>query len=215
MNYEQVKQAVKDYLEVDETVFNNNISWFVESVENHIYQEVQLPALRKNSLGTLTIGNRYLLVPSDFLSVFSVAVIEPGSGEYEHLLYKDVNLVREIYPTPSVTGKPKVFGLFDTSAFILGPTPDKAYQVELHYFFKPTSISVASTSWIGDNFPSVLVYGAVAEAYRFLKGDEAMQKQYDTKYQESLNLLRKLGEGMAREDAYSTSPIKTNVILGE
>lgn len=215
MNYQQLKTAVKDYLEVDETTFDNNIAWFVESVENHIYQEVQLPSLRKNALGALEAGNRYLLVPDDFLSVFSVALIDPDTGEYDHLLYKDVNLVREIYPTPTVLGKPKVFGLFDTSAFILGPTPDKAYQVELHYFFKPKSISTAGESWIGKNFPSVLVYGAVAEAYRFLKGDEAMQKQYDTKYHESLNLLRKLGEGMSREDAYSTSPIKTNVILGE
>lgn len=215
MNYTQLKTAVRDYLEVNETTFNNNIDWFVSNVENHIYQEVQLPALRKNSIGQLQAGNRFVLVPEDFLSVFSLALIDPVTGEYEHVVYKDVNLVREIYPTPTVLGQPKIFGLFDTTAFILGPTPDKAYGAELHYFYRPQSITTAQTSWLGTNFPSVLLFGAVAEGYRFLKGDKDMQQQYDAKYQESLNLLRKLGEGMSREDAYKTSPIKTNVILGE
>jgi hypothetical protein len=215
MTYEELKQALQDYLEEREETFVNNIPMFIRAVENRVYNEVQLPALRKNVTGTMQSGNRYIVLPTDFLSVFSMAAIDPVSGEYSYMNFKDVNLIREMYPNPTYTNTPKAFGLFDTTSAIVGPTPDKNYLVELHYFFYPESIVTAQQSWLAKNFPSVLLYGAVAEGYRFLKGDAAQQKVYDDQYKEALNLLRKLGEGVTREDAYSTVPVKTNVIVGE
>jgi hypothetical protein len=215
MDYDELKQAIQDYLEEFEPSFERNIPVFVKAVENRVYNEVQLPALRKNTLGHCEAGNRYIVLPPDYLSVFSMAMVDPDTGEYSHPLYKHVNLIREMYPSPKVQGRPKVFGQFDTTALILGPTPDKAYEVELHYFFYPESIVTAGKSWVATNFPSVMLYGAVAEGYRFLKGEDAQQKVYDEQYKEALNLLRKLGEGVQREDAYTTSPVKTNVIVGE
>lgn len=215
MNYTELKQAVQDYLEESETTFVNNIPMFVKAVENRVYNEVQLPALRKNVTGIMQSGNRYVVLPSDYLSPYSVAAIDPDSGEYRYLDFKDVNLIREMYPSPTYTGLPKVFGQFNPESLILGPTPDKSYQVELHYFFYPESIVTAQESWVSKNFSSVLLYGTVAEGYRFLKGDAAQQAVYDGQYKEALNLMRKLGEGMTREDAYGTSPVKTNVNVGE
>lgn len=215
MTYDELKQAVQDYLEEAETTFVNNIPLFVKAVENRIYNEVQLPALRRNVTGQINAGNRYLILPTDFLAVFSVAVIDSVTGSYDYILFKEVNLIREMYPSPNQTGKPKVFGQFDTTSFILGPSPDKDYAIELHYFYYPESLVTAGETWISKNFRSVMLYGVIAEGYRFLKGDEAQQKVYDEQYKEALNLLRKLSEGVQREDAFSTVPMKTNVNVGE
>lgn len=215
MNYTELKQQVQDYLESTETKFVNNIPTFVRAVENRIYNEVQLPSLRRNVTGALQQGNRYLVVPTDFLSVFSMALIDPTSGEYNYLLFKDVNLIREVYPSPTVLGTPKVFGTYDSKSFIIGPSPDKTYAVELHYFYYPTSLVDANTSWVATNFPSVMLYGCISEGYRFLKGDAAQQKTYDDQYREALNLLRKLGEGIQRDDAFSTTNTKFKVSIGE
>lgn len=215
MTYTELVAAVQDYLGTWEETLVANMPIFCETVENRIYNEAQLPALRKNVTGYMNAGNRYQVMPEDFLSVFSYAVIDPDSGEYEYMLYKDVNYIREVYPSPTNTGKPKVFGLFDTSTLILGPSPDKAYGVEMHYFYYPESIVTAGESWVSKNFPTVMLYGMVAEAYRFQKGEAAQQAIYDTQYREALNLLRKLGEGVQRDDAFSTTTIKPKIQLGE
>lgn len=215
MTYNELKQAVMDYLGTNETTMLDNMHIFCEAVENRVYNEAQLPALRKNVTGYMNVGNRYQIMPNDFLSVFTFAVIDPQTGEYEYLMYKDVNYIREVYPQPTATAKPKVFGLFDTSTLILGPSPDKAYGVEMHYFYYPESIVTAGESWVSKNFPTVMLYGMVAEAYRFEKGEAAQQQIYDTQYREALNLLRKLGEGVQRDDAFSTTTIKPKIQLGE
>lgn len=215
MTYDELSQAVQDYLVNSEATMVANMPVFCETVENRIYNEAQLPALRKNVTGYMNVGNRYQVMPTDFLSVFSFAVIDPTTGDYEYLMYKDVNYIREVYPSPHATAKPKVFGLFDTSTLILGPSPDKAYGVEMHYFYYPESIVTAGESWVSKNFPTVMLYGMIAEAYRFEKGETTQQQIYDTQYREALNLLRKLGEGVQRDDAFSTTTIKPKANLGE
>lgn len=215
MTYDELKLAVQDYLGTSETTLVDNMSIFVETVENRIYNEAQLPALRKNVTGTMDVGNRYIIMPTDFLSVFSFAIIDPATGDYDYLMYKDVNYIREVYPSPTSTAKPKVFGLFDTTTLIIGPSPDKAYGVEMHYFYYPESIVTAGESWVSKNFPTVMLYGMIAEAYRFQKGEVQQQQIYDTQYREALNLLRKLGEGVQRDDAFSTTTIKPKIQLGE
>ena len=184
--------------------------------EQKIYNAVQLPALRKNVTGTLTSGNQYLSAPTDFLSVFSMAVI--SSGEYAYLLNKDANFIRESFPNPSTTGTPKYYALFgpDSSnntelTFILGPTPGAGLTVELHYFYYPQSIVTAGTSWLGDNFDSALLYGSLVEAYTFMKGEQDMMALYDTKYKEAMALLKNLGDGKQRADTYRDGQVKVAV----
>jgi hypothetical protein len=177
---------------------------------------VQFPSLRKNVTGVTTSGNKYLSCPSDFLSSYSLAVID-ATGAYEYLLNKDVNFIRQAYPTPTDTAIPKYYALFgpttttDASpvitnelSFILGPTPDAAYNVELHYYYYPESITTASSgqTWLGDNFDSVLLYGSLVEAYTFMKGEADIIAGYDAKYKEALALASRLGDGMERSDAY-------------
>lgn len=211
MNYTELVTQLQQYLETDEASFVANIPNFVKAVENRIYNEVQLPALRKNVTGSMTLGNRYLSMPSDFLAPFSLAAIDPTTGAYNYILYCDVNLVREAYPIPTVTGTPKVYSLFDENTSIIGPTPDKNYGVELHYFYYPESLSTAGTSWVATNYPSVILYGCLSEAYRYLKGDAEMQKTYDEQYDKALGLLVKLGEGRNRGDAYKDGQVKRKV----
>ena len=216
MTYAELVTAVQNYLENSEAKFVASIPLFVDAVENRVYNEVQLPALRKNVTGFLEAGYRYLVVPADFLSVFSFALIHPTTGVYDYILFKDVNYIREVYTSPTVTGQPKVYGQFDSESFILGPTPDLAYAAELHYFYYPESLVTAGTSWVATNFPSVMLYGVIAEGDRFLKGDAAQQQVYDGQYMNALNLLRKLGEGRQRDDAFSTTYTKPNAAtLGE
>lgn len=190
MNYTQLTQAIQDYTETTETTFVSNIPNFVQLAEERIYNTVQLPALRKNVTGTATTGNKYLSLPSDWLADYSIAVIQTD-GSYEFLLNKDVNYIREAYPTPSSTGLPKHYAIFDADTFILGPTPDANYSVEMHYFYYPQSIVTANTTWLGDNFEAVLLYGALREAVIYQKGEQDMVNYYEQKYQESLALDRK------------------------
>jgi hypothetical protein len=177
---------------------------------------VQFPSLRKNVTGVLTTNNKYLSAPADFLAVYSLAVID-ATGAYEYLLNKDVNFIRQAYPQPTDTALPKYYALFgpttsndvnpiitDELSFILGPTPDAAYSVELHYYYYPESITVAADgrTWLGDNFDSVLLYGSLVEAYTFMKGEPDLVALYNTKYQEALALASRLGDGLERSDAY-------------
>ena len=202
MNYTQLVDLVKQYTQNEETSFVANIPNFVQLAEERIYNAVFIPAIRKNQIGTLTPSNKYLTVPADWLANFSLSVIDPVTNAQTFLLDKDVNLIRECYPDPDDIGIPKYYAIFDKNTFILGPTPDSNYQVELHYYYYPQSIVTASTSWLGDNFETVLLYGTLREAYIYMKGEQDMMQYYEQKYQESLGLLKLLGEGKDRRDAY-------------
>lgn len=211
MNYAQLSQLIQDYCQSTETSFVANIPTFVQVAEERIYNSVQLPALRKNVTGTMTQGFQYFSLPSDWLSTFSMAVITPVTGEYEYLLNKDVNFIRASYPFPATSGKPKYYAIFDDGTMILGPTPDANYTAELHYFYYPASIVTNSTSWLGDNFESVLLYGSLREAYTYLKGEADMMQYYEQKYQEALGLLKRLGDGLDRQDAYRSGQVRIPV----
>ena len=208
MNYAALSAAIQDYTQNYEQEFVANIPVFVKQAEQRIYNSVQFPSLRKNVTGNLTPNNKYLSCPIDFLSVYSMAVVDT-TGAYEYLLNKDVNFIRQAYPTPTDTGTPKYYALFGPTfsastelSFILGPTPDLNYQAELHYFFYPESIVTANTTWLGDNFDTVLLYGSLVEAYTFMKGEADMMGLYDGKYKEALALAQRLGDGLERSDAY-------------
>ena len=217
MNYAALSLAIQEYCQNTESSFVSNIPTFVEQAEQRIYNQIQFPSLRKNVTGSVTTNNKYLSCPADFLSVFSIAVVD-SDGSYKYLLNKDVNFIRESYPTPTSTGLPEYYALFgpQTSdpnelSFILGPTPDAAYTVELHYFYYPTSIVTAGTSWLGDNFDSVLLYGSLVEAYTFMKGEADLLAMYDNKYKEALALAKRLGDGLERQDAYRSGQARIPV----
>lgn len=201
MNYSELNQAIQDYTENDETTFVSQIPTFVRQAEERINRAVQIPDLRRNQTGNLTASNRFLAQPSDFLSVFSLAVVD-GSGDYEFLLPKDVNFIREAYPSVSTTGKPQYYGIFDDEAFILAPTPDDSYTVQLHYYYDPPSIVDAGTSWLGDNAETALLYGSLIEAYTFMKGESDLINLYTARYNEAIAQLFNLGEGRNRMDSY-------------
>jgi hypothetical protein len=200
------------------------IDTFIQQAEQRIYNSVQFPAIRKNVTGTIAINNKYLSSPSDFLAVYSMAVID-GDGNYEFLLNKDVNFIRAAYPNPTATGIPKYYALFGPTttndvppvitneySFILGPTPDTSYSVELHYYYYPESIVTASTTWLADNFDSLLLYGSLMEAVTFMKGEADMMAQYEKRYLEALALAKRLGDGMERGDAYRDGQLKLPVM---
>lgn len=219
MNYTALSQAIIQYCNNTESSFVANIPTFVQQAEQRIFNSVQFPSLRKNVTGNTTASNKYLACPTDFLSAYSVAVID-GTGVYSYLLNKDVNFIRESYPQPTDTGLPKHYALFGPRStdpneltFILGPTPDAVYQVELHYFYYPESISTAAsgTSWLGDNLDSVLLYGSLVEAYTYMKGEQDMMALYDGKYKEAIQLAKRLGDGLERRDAYRSGQARVDV----
>lgn len=223
MNYTQLTAAICDYTQNFEQDFVANIPVFVRQAEQRIYNTVQFPSLRKNVTGTTSTNNKYLSTPQDFLAVYSLAVIDEA-GAYEFLLNKDVNFIRQAYPTPTSTGIPKYYALFGPSttndaspiitnelSLILGPTPSAVYSVELHYYYYPESIVTAGETWLGDNFDSVLLYGALVEAITFMKGEADMVKLYNDKYAEALALAKRLGDGMERGDAYRDGQYKQRV----
>ena len=214
MNYAELVVAIQDYTEnsfaydTDPTV----IDTFIKQAEQRIYNSVQFPSLRKNVTGSTSSGNKYLSCPGDYLSTYSMAVID-ATGAYEYLLNKDVNFIRQAYPNPTTdTGIPKYYAIFGPTvagttvtnelSFILGPTPDAVYGVELHYYYYPETIVTAGTSWLGDNMDIVLLYGSLVEAYTYMKGEPDMMSLYNQKYMEALNLAKRLGDGLERSDAY-------------
>ena len=216
MNYTQLKAAVEDYCE--NTFTSTDFATMTELAEQKIYNSVQLPSLRKNVTGSLTATNSYLALPYDFLSVFSLAVVD-GTGAYTYLLNKDVNFIREAYPIPTDTGTPKYYAVFGPDSntlqeltLILGPTPSAGLVAELHYFYYPVSIVTAGTSWLGDNFDSALFNAVMVEAIRFMKGEADLVAMYDSQYQQSLMLLKNLGDGKLRQDAYRSGQVRTQVI---
>ena len=224
MNYTQLSAQIQAFTENDfpvttgSVVSADQIAQFVKNAEQRIYNTVPLPSLRKNVTGTATTGNKYLACPSDFLAVYSMAVID-ALGDYHYLLNKDVNFIRESYPSASTQNEPQYYAIFgplstdvDELVFILGPTPDANYSVELHYFYYPESIVTAGTSWLGDNFDTALLYGALVEAYTYMKGEQDVVMQYEKLYQNALGLLKMLGDGKDRRDAYRNGQVRDQVV---
>jgi hypothetical protein len=200
-----------------------DVNLFITQAEQRIYNTVQFPSLRKNVTGTVTASNKYLACPTDFLAPYSLAIYPSGGGDYTYLLNKDVNFMREAYPNPNATGAPKYYALFGPAvtgsvvsnelSFILGPTPDTAYSAELHYYYYPESITTASSgqTWLGDNFDTVLLYGALVEAYTYMKGEQDMMALYNSKYQEALALAKRLGDGLEKQDSYRNGTYRVPV----
>lgn len=229
MNYSQLVIAIQSYTEnqfpdvylADGSTEDSTtqINRFIEQAEQRIYNSVQFPSLRKNVTGVTTTNNKYLTCPNDFLATYSMAVVD-GTGSYEYLLNKDVNFIRQAYPTPTDTAIPKYYALFGPQStaeneltFILGPTPDSSYTIELHYYYYPESIATVSggQTWLGDNFDTVLLYGCLVEAYSFMKGEADIIAGYDMKYKEALALAKRLGDGMERQDAYRSGQFRQAV----
>lgn len=208
MNYTELKANVEDICE--QTFTADQHAMFAEQAEQKIYTSVDLPALRKNQTGTLTSGNKYLTMPTGMLYIYSLAVID-GSGDYEYLLNKDVNFIREAYPGPSSTGQPKHYAIFDQTSLIVGPTPDTGYSVEMHFSYYPESIVTAGTTWLGDEFDSALLNGALVEAIRFQKGEPDMVALYEKMYVQALALLKNMGDGKLRSDAYRSGQVRREV----
>ncbi len=220
MNYTELKTAVEDYTE--NSFSATDFATMTELAEQKIYNTVQLPALRKNVTGFLTANNKYLQCPSDFLSVFSMAVIL-ANGSYEYLLDKDVNFIRQAYPTPTSTGTPRYYAIFGPRSdnqneltFIVGPTPNAGLEVELHYYYYPVSIAdtvlnPSGTSWLGDNFDSVLFNGVMVEAARYMKEEADVVTMYEQQFAQSLLLLKQLGDGKNRQDAYRNGQVRIEV----
>ena len=217
MNYAQLTATIKGYAENDfpETVDSftsaEQIATFVQQAEQRIYNNVQILALRKNVTGFTTADNKYLSTPVDWLANFSLAVIDPVTGEYEYLLDKDVNFIRQSFPFPSVTGKPTHYAYWDENSFILGPTPDATYQMELHYFYYPESIVTAGTTWLGDNFDSALLNGTIYEAALYMRMEQDSVKLVSDRYVQAIALLKNLGDGKQRMDAYRDGQVRVQV----
>jgi hypothetical protein len=231
MNYTQLVASIEAYTEnnfPDITLADGaiettkeQIDRFIQQAEQRIYNNVQFPFLRKNMTGNIQSGNKYLKAPDDYLATYSLAVID-SSGNYEYLLNKDVNFIRQAYPNPTTdTGIPRYYALFGPAlagtsittelTFILGPTPNTNYTAELHFYYYPESIVTSGTSWLGDNFDTVLLYGSLVEAYTFMKGEPDMITLYNQKYVEALALAKRLGDGMERQDAYRSGQYRQAV----
>ena len=215
MNYSELVVAVSDYCENSFPTTDMDI--FIRQAEQRIYNTAQPANLRKNMTGTLSTNNKYLSAPGDFLSTYSLAVVD-AAGDYKYLLNKDVNFIREAYPSSSATGLPKHYAIFGPStldstelSFILGPTPNSNYVVELHFYYYPESIVTAGTSWLGDNFDSVLLYGTICEAYTYMKGEADMVKLAQDRYVQAIALYKNLADGKQRMDAYRDGQLRIAV----
>ena len=206
-----LKTAIQDYTQNTESTFVSQLSRFIINAEERILKECQLDVFRKSSQGSATSGNQYLSKPSDFLSQNSLSVINSSSKEF--LLYKQVTMLQDYTPTPATTGAPKYYGDWDNDTFLLAPTPDSNYTMELHYFYRPTSITSSGdgTSWLGTNAELCLLYGSLCEAYTFMKGEPDMLKQYTERFIESIQWLKNLGEGKQTRDEYRYDRVRRAV----
>jgi hypothetical protein len=220
VNYAALSTAIQDYTQNYETSFVANIPTFVQQAEERIYNTVLLPALRRNVTATINAGFKYLSCPDDFLAVLSLSVTD-ANGNQEYLLNKDVSFIRSAYPKATDTGIPQYYALFGPTitnnvatnelSFIIAPAPDTSYTTELHYFYYPESIVTAGTSWVGDNYDPVLLYGSLVEAYIFMKGEQDMMTYYETKFKEALSQLVRLGAGLEQGDTYRDTQYKVKV----
>jgi hypothetical protein len=219
MNYVTLFKTIKGYVENDfpnqdwtdsastgttTLTGTEQINTFIQQAEQRIYNSVQIPAARVNVIGNTTLGNKYLNFPPGWLSDFSLAVIDPVTGAQSYLYQKDVEYIREAFPVPTATGTPTHYAIFNNVTFILGPTPDANYSMEMHYYAYPQSIVTAGTTWLGTNFDSVLLYGSLLEAYTYMKGEADVIQNYIGRYNEALMQLKQLGEGKDRQDTYRT-----------
>ena len=216
MTYTELVVLVSDYCE--NTFPTVDMNTFIKQAEQRIYNTVQLANLRKNVTGTITANNKYLSCPDDFLSAYSLALYPVGGGDYLYLLNKDVNFMREAYPNPATTGKPKHYAIFGPQSanvnelsFIVGPTPSITYNAELHYYYFPESIVTAGQTWLGDNFDSALLYGTMCEAVTYIKGEPDMVKLYQDRYVQAIALLKNLGDGKQRADSYRDGQVRVSV----
>ena len=216
MTYNELVTAVQDYCE--NNFPTTDMDTMIRQAEQRIYSMVQIANLRKNVTGSLSSGNKYLACPDDFLSVYSLAIYPQAGGEYLYLLNKDVNFMREAYPNPATTGKPKHYAIFgpqsndvDELTFILGPTPDAAYNAELHYYYYPESIVTAGTTWLGDNFDSALLNGTIYEAALYMRMEQDSVKLVSERYVQAIALLKNLGDGKQRMDAYRDGQVRVQV----
>ncbi len=209
MTYGELKQAIQDYTENDETTFVNNLPLFIRLSEERILKSVQLNLFQKNQFGTMTTGNQYLAAPSDFLAPFSLSI--DVSGDAEFLLFKDLDFVQTYTPDPTTTGQPKYYAQFDVDNFILAPTPDANYTVDIHYLYRPTSITAGAdsgTSWLSINAEISLLYASLIEAYTFMKGDPNLMQMYNQRYMEGISRLKNLGEAQETIDEYRYGTIR-------
>lgn len=225
MTYTKLTTAIKQYLMVEyvgdgaEPTFVANIDNFIKNTEIIINNSVQLPSFRVNVTGTLTAGNQYITIPSDFLSIFSLAVIPTTTVDliptptYQYLLNKDVNYIREAFPYPSAQGTPQYYSLFDNNTFIIGPTPVDNYTVEMHYYASPESIvdATSGTTWLSTEFPNALLWGALVEGYIFLKGEQELVQVYQTKFDQVMAEIKQLGDGKNRQDSYRVVQVRDKV----
>ena len=207
--YDQLKTAIQDYTQNTETSFVNNLPVFIRVAEERILKNVQLTLFRKNATGNMTASNQYLAAPSDFLAPFSLSYTD-GDGNKDFLEYKDVNFIQEFNPDASTTGAPRYYAYFDVSSFLIGPTPDSSYAVELHYFYRPASLtsgSGSSTTWLSTNAEVALLYGCLIEAYTYMKGDQDLMGEYEKRFAEAVISLKNFGEAKEVTDAYRTGLI--------
>ena len=207
-----LKSAIQDYTQNTEATFVADLPTFITQAEDRIVKSVELPNFRKNVTGALTINTQYLKTPTDYLYPYSLAVVD-ADGNYNYLLNKDVNYIREAYPLSTTTGLPKVYAQFDDESFIVGPTPSAAFSIELHYFYTPQSIteSADGTTWLGTNASEALLYACLCEAYTFMKGEPDVLNNYEKRFQEALQRLTLQSDGYNRKDAYRDGQRKINV----
>lgn len=205
--YTSLKQAIQDYTNNTETLFVNNLDRFIQQSEERIFKNVNLPAFKKNVTGTSTAGNEFLSTPSDFMAPFSLAVDNSG---LEHLMFRDLPFIRESYPDANTTGVPKYYSLFDEDSMIMAPTPNNNFRFELSYFYRPDSITVSSdgTSWLGTNAPNALLYGALVEAYTFMKGSPDIMQNYQQRFEAAIDRLKNVGEGKDTKDNFRSGPVR-------
>jgi len=201
MNYATLVTLLQDYTQNSSSEFVAAIPEIVKLAEDRIYQSVQIPALKRNATSNFVSGNKYLAAPTDFLAAYSMAS-KSATGVYSYLLEKEVGYINEAFPDPSYTGVPRYYALFNDATFVVSPTPDDFYEVELHYFYEPPSIVEAGNSWLGDNTESVLFYGCLSEAYTYMKGDADLTALYRARYDEALGRLKVLGEGQDKRDSF-------------
>ena len=206
--YDSLKQAIQDYTENTETTFVNNLDLFIKNTEERILKIAQLEVFRKNASGALTASNKFLAVPSDYLASYSVCITNGSDKEF--LLFKDVNFVQSFNPNPATTGVPRYYAQFDVGNFILGPTPNSNYAVDIHYFYRPASLTAGAgsgTTWLSTNASVALLYGSLIEAYTFMKGEADLVQNYTQRFTEALSRVKNFGESQEVTDAYRTGLI--------
>jgi hypothetical protein len=207
--YTELQQAIQDYTENDETTFVNNIPVFIRNTEERILKNVQLSLFRKNVSGNMTASNKFLACPSDFLAPYSLSYTDAGN-DANFLDFKDANYIQQFNPDPAVEGAPRYYGVFDLTNFIIGPTPDSSYAVELHYFYRPNSLTAGAgtgTTWLSENAELAMLYGSLMEAYIFMKGEADMQALYEKRFGESIMGLKMFGEAKEVTDQYRTGQV--------